>query len=126
MRGAHAAAGDEEILHVAGLKAAKRNVVVGSVVEILVRGPAPSLLPQLDGPARAGDAIREFAAAQDIFARELITPDHAAALADAHLRGGVGDEGPRERGQCFQKFRDGEGALPPFLLGDRQEVAARG
>ena len=49
-----------------------------------------------------------------------------ADLSDADLGGGVGDEGPRERGHGLQKFRDGERALSAFLLGDRQEVAARG
>src|SRR2546425_8385844 len=98
VRRAHAAAGDEEVLDVAGLQAAKRNVVVGPVVEILVGGPESSFFPQLDRPAGAGDAVGELPAAQDVLARQLIAPDPAAALSDAALWRGGGGEDPRKRG----------------------------
>src|SRR6266850_20121 len=83
VRGAHAAAGHEEVVDVAGLQATERDVVVRPLVEPLVRGSEPSFFPELDRPARAGDAVVELAGAQHVVAGELVAPDHPAALADA-------------------------------------------
>src|SRR5207249_6378644 len=124
VRRAHAAARDEEVLDVSRLKAAQRDIVVRPVGEKLVGGPEAPFLPQLDGPARPRDSVLELPTGQDVFAGELVAPDHATALADADLRGGVGNEGAGERGQCLEKFRDGEGAPASFLLGDRQKITA--
>ena len=124
VRGAHATAGDEEVPDVAGLKAT--GGMSWRPGPRPLGGGAEAALPELDGPARPGHAVVKRAAAQHVVAGELIAPDHAAALADADLRGGVRDERPGERRQGLQKLRDGERPLAAFLLGHRQEIAARG
>ena len=54
-----------------------------------------------------------------------IPSDHSATLAHADLRRGVGEECPGERGPRLEELRDGADALAAFLLGHRQEIAAR-
>ena len=60
--GAHAAAGDEQVIDVPGLQTAKRDVVGLPVLQILVGRAELSLVPQLDGPARPGHRVLELAA----------------------------------------------------------------
>ena len=124
MGGAQAAAGDEEIAQVPGLKAAERDVVGLPVFQVLVGRAGASLLPELDRPARSGHRVLELPPGQDVLAGEPIAPDHAAALTDADLGRGVRDERARERRERPQELRDGPGALAAFLLGQREEVAA--
>ena len=98
---------------------------VSPVVQVLVGRSEAPVLPQLDGPARAGDAVLELAPRQDVLAGELIPSDHAATLAHADLGRGVGQECSGERGPRLEELRDGADALAAFLLGRRQEVPAR-
>src|SRR2546426_4526292 len=60
VRGAEAAAGDEEIADVPGLKAAERDVVGLAIFQVFVGRAGPSLLPELDRPTRSGHRVLEL------------------------------------------------------------------
>src|SRR5437016_12618910 len=85
VRGAQAAAGDEEIAQVPGLKAAERDVVGLAVFQVLVGRAGASLLPELDWPARPGHRVLKLPPGEDVLPRDPIAPDHAAALTAADL-----------------------------------------
>src|SRR5262244_3585689 len=60
--GAHAPAGDEEIVHIARLETAERDVVCLSIRQVLVGCAEAAFLPQLDGPRGPSHAVLELAA----------------------------------------------------------------
>src|SRR5262249_12426440 len=106
-------------------EAAEGNVVAVAVLQVLVRGAEATLLPQLDGPARAGDAVLELPPREDVLAGELVASDDAAALAHADLGRGVGEEGLTERRARLEDLGGGARGARAFLLGGGQPVRAR-
>src|SRR5262249_55781371 len=123
---AHAPARREEIVDVARLERAERDVVAVPVREVVVGRTELALLPQLDGPAAARGGIRERAPRQDVVPSELIAPDDAPALAHPDLPRGVGHERVREARPRQEERCDGERAPAALALGRREEVVARG